>query len=367
MKRFLILLTVGCFLYPITNYGAETAQTRLYCESLRFHEGTLYGGTLDISTLGGPPYNGELMYYSGSTWYSGLVLVWSGMGDSGTIYVNLPSAVDANNDGFDDFFEVSQGVANKVTSGTYSTGTYYSGTLNATWNRTAGSKDGTCVLALYDDYWGPLGNCTCPFELLEYTGPLTYTPGSNTVSATVSLTQNGNSANTLKGPIVFTKSSTDRFNTLNNQPGVWTNAALQTLSFDSEVFSRHTPTWPTNYAGYVFFSDGDRSTASPDYQVWVLSLNDTNDVNANGIPDFSDNPASVTPPRAPHLSLTFGSTNLLLTVSGSVGHTNQIQQIASLSTTNWLTTQSFLQTNDPQMVSLPLPAGTPKFWRVVAQ
>ena len=90
---------------------------------------------------------------------------------------------------------------------------------------------------------------TCPFTLLEYTGPLTYTPGSNTVSAAVSLTQTGNPANTLKGPIVFMKSSTDRFNTLTNQPGIWTNAALQTLSFDSEIFSRGIPTWPTNYVG----------------------------------------------------------------------------------------------------------------------
>ena len=110
-----------------------------------------------------------------------------------------------------------------------------------------------------------------------------------------------------------------------------------------------------------------RSTASPDYQLWVLSINDTNDANANGIPDFSDNPASVTPPRAPHLSLALGSTNLLLTVSGTVGHTNQIQQISSLASTNWQIAQSFLQTNDPQVVSLPLPSGSPKFWRVVAR
>ncbi len=60
-------------------------------------------------------------------------------------------------------------------------------------------------------------------------------------------------------------------------------------------------------------------------------------------------------------------TNLLLTISGSVGHTNQIQEIGSLTSTNWLTTQSFMLTNDPQVVSLPLPAGTVKFWRVVAQ
>jgi hypothetical protein len=147
---------------------------------------------------------------------------------------------------------------------------------------------------------------------------------------------------------------------------VWTNAASQTLSFTSKVFSRNT-SLHTNYAGNVFFADGDPSTASPDYQPWVLSIDDTNDANANGIPDFSDDPASVTPPRAPHLSLTLGSTNLLLTISGSVGHTNQIQEIGSLTSTNWQMTQSFLLTNDPQVVSLPLPAGTPKFWRVVAQ
>ncbi len=142
---------------------------------------------------------------------------------------------------------------------------------------------------------------------------------------------------------------------------------MQTLSFDSEIFSRQIPTWPTNYAGYVFFADGDPGTASPDYQLWVLSIDDTNDANANGIPDFSDDPAGVTPPRVPQLSLVLGSTNLLLKISGDTGHTNQIQAISALTSTNWLTTQSFLQTNDPQVVSLPLPTGTPKFWRVVAQ
>lgn len=371
MRRFLILLTAGCFLHPITNYGAETAQGRAYCMSLRFQQGTTYGGTLNLSTIGGPPYNGELVPtfssdVSGNPWGSGLALVWSGMGDGGSIYVNLPLGTDANNDGYDDFFEVSQGVSNASSSGNYSTSTYFSGTVSATWNRAAGSASGTCALYLYDDLWGSLGTYNCPFTLMEYTGPLTYTPGSNSVSAAVNLAQTGNSANTLRGPIVFTKSSTDPFNTLTNQPGVWTNASSQILSFDNEIFSRQIPTWPTNYVGYVYFADGDPSTAAADYQLWVLSINDTNDANANGIPDFSDNPASVTPPRAPQLSLARGSTNLLLTVSGSVGHTNQILGISSLTSTNWQIAQSFVQTNDPQVVSLPLPSGSPKFWRVVA-
>ena len=132
------------------------------------------------------------------------------------IYVDLPLGVDVNGNGFDDFFEVSQGVSTAVTSGSYNTD-ISSGTVTATWSRSAGSKDGTCQLDLNDDTYGDLGTYTCPFTLLEYTGPLTYTPGSNTVSATISLTQTGNSANTLLGPVTFVKSSTDHFNTLTNQ------------------------------------------------------------------------------------------------------------------------------------------------------
>ena len=369
MRRFLILLTAGCFLHPITNYGAETAQGRAYCMSLRFQQGTTYGGTLNFSSTGGSPYNGELFPTfgdpSGNPWASYFFLNYGGYGTiPGIIYLNLPSFTDANSNGFDDFFEVSQGVSSG-TSGSEET-SLSSGSVTATWSRAAGSANGTCQLHFDDDTYGDLGTYNCPFTLMEYTGPLTYTPGSNSVSAAVNLAQTGNSANTLRGPIVFTKSSTDPFNTLTNQPGVWTNASSQILSFDNEIFSRQIPTWPTNYVGYVYFADGDPSTAASDYQLWVLSINDTNDANANGIPDFSDTPASVTPPRTPQLSLARGSTNLLLTVSGSVGHTNQILGISSLTSTNWQIAQSFVQTNDPQVVSLPLPSGSPKFWRVVA-
>ena len=59
------------------------------------------------------------MSYSGATWYSGLVLVWSGMPDSGAIYVDLPVIVDINDHFINGFWEVSQGLTNAVTSGTY--------------------------------------------------------------------------------------------------------------------------------------------------------------------------------------------------------------------------------------------------------
>jgi hypothetical protein len=371
MKQLLILLLVaGGLLYSATSQGMETARARLFCLSLQFQEGPGPSGSgtyLNLSSTGESPYNGELLPYSSSEWASYFFLYYGGFGTiPGTIYVSLPSFTDANSNGFDDFFEVSQGVSATVTSGSEYTG-ISSGTVTATWSRAAGSTNGTCQLDLNDDTYGDLGTYTCPFTLLEYTGSLTYTPGSNTVSAAIALTQTGNSASTLQGPIVFIKSITNRFNVLTNEPGVWTNAAGQTLSFTNEVFTRGIPTWPTNYAGYVFFADGDPSTAAPDYQLWELSIDDMNDANANGIPDFSDDPSAVTPPRAPVLAIALGSTNLLLSISGDTGHTNQIQEIGSLTSTNWQTTLSFLQTNDPQVISLPLPAETPEFWRVVAQ
>ena len=339
MKTLFLSFIAGWIFISTAAHGAETAQARLFCLSLQFQEGTAYGGdTLDLSSSSGTS-NGELPIYvdSGGNNY-GSDYFFLNDNVYGTIpgiihYVYLPAFTDANSNGFDDFFEVSQGVATIVTyNGYYETylsgSAFSSGDITATWSRAAGSKDGTCVLNLNDDTYGDLGDYTCSFEVIEYTGPLTYAPGSNSVSANINLTQTGNSASTLQGPIVFDKSVTDRFNTLTNRPGIWTNAAIQTLDFDQEVFTRDV-NWPTNYAGYVFFADGDPNTADPDYQLWVLSIDDTNDANANGIPDFSDDPVGVTPPRPPQLALSQGATNLWLAISGDVGHTNLIQEISS--------------------------------------
>ena len=94
---------------------------------------------------------------------------------------------------------------------------------------------------------------------------------------------------------------------------------------------------------------------------------DTNDVNGNGIPDFSDDLAVVTPPRRPTLSLSLTSTNLLLRVSGDVGRTHFVQQASTPNATNWTTIQSLVLAQDPQELALPLPASSPRFWRALAQ
>src|SRR5437016_13670211 len=61
MKKLIVLLA-GFLLAPLMLPGAETAQARLYCLSLRFQQGKDEFGLshLDLSTLGLDSPNGEL-------------------------------------------------------------------------------------------------------------------------------------------------------------------------------------------------------------------------------------------------------------------------------------------------------------------
>jgi len=207
---------------------------------------------------------------------------------------------------------------------------------------------------------------TLPFEILEYKGPITYTPGTNTVNATFELKQTGNPTAVMNGPATFLKSATDRLNNLTLKAGVWTNESQQTLSYVDHLVSR-VQTWPTNYYGYLEFDDDNNPNTFYPYGIWMLSIDDLNDGNHNGTPDFSDDPGAGRLPRAPMLELVQTSTNVLLTVHGDTGYTHEIQQLSDLGSSNWQTATSVVVTLDPQTVSLPLSPGAVSFWRVRAR
>ena len=204
------------------------------------------------------------------------------------------------------------------------------------------------------------------FELTEYNGRLSYTPGSNTVYGSLSLT-NTNSMAILEGPVEFVKSSTNRFNRLTLQSVLLTNASQQTFDlYVPTTFLRRT-TLQTNYYGNVEFNDGDPNTFDDDYYSWMLSIDDLNDADHDGIPDFSDDLATVTPPRRPQLALAQGPTNFLLTLSGDLGRLHQVQETTNAASPDWQTVLSITLTNDPQTVSIPLPPTMTRFWRALAQ
>jgi hypothetical protein len=362
-------LWLAIFLGPVIGQAAGIAQARMYCFSPRFQQSDDEIGffTLNLTTLSFG-INGELafgVFGTGDSHSTFLILTDQLFGDEyeGAMALDVPAGGDANGNGYADFFEVAQSL-NATTSGAYDIDSIGNGLVSASWSRSAGSRLGVCVLTFQNTSFGNLV-FSPTFELLEYMGPLSYNPGSNTVSGTLNLTQTGNSANQMQGPVQFEKVSTNRFNLLVLQPGAWSNSTMQTLIFTNDLFLRDAD-WPTNYGGYLDFQDWDPNTPDPDYVIWGLSIDDTNDVNHNAIPDFSDDPQSALP-RRPLLSLALTSSNVLLTIHGDVGHLHQVQETLLLPATNWQTVASVTLTNDPQSISLSLSAAGSRLWRVLAQ
>lgn len=371
MKLYVYLLAGVVSLGPVAGQSAEIANATAFCYSLRFQRGIDPNGNyyLDFSSLNGS-VNGELapdFLASGYTHSAYLSLVDELLGEtlSGALALDVPDAGDANGDGFPDFFQVSQGVTNLPSSGAYNLTMYGNGSTTATWNRPAGSKDGTCVLRMNLMPFQPVA-FSFGFELLEYKGPLSYMPSKTNVNGSATLVQTGNASSTFNGAVHFVKSSTDRFNELTLQPGTWTNEVPLPVSYTTHLFSRDLR-WPTNYYGYLEFADNTTPGAFYPYGLWLLSIDDLNDVNHNGIPDFSDDPAGAGLPRQPRIELLPGTTNLVLTVHGDTGHVHEIQALSDLGTTNWQGVVSVTLTNDPQAVSLARPLGGLTLWRVRAQ
>ena len=371
MKLYCYLLAGVMFLCPFRSHSSETANATAFCYSLRFQRGIDPDGNyyLDLSSLNGS-LNGELaldFLNSGYSHSAYLSLVDELLGEtlSGAMALDVPTGGDANGDGFPDFFEVSQGVTNLPSSGSYDLTLYGSGSVTASWNRPAGSKDGICVLSMKLMPFQPVA-FTFGFEVLEYKGPLTYSPSNTSVSGSARLIQTGNPTSTFGGPVEFLKSTTDRFNELTLQPGTWTNELPMPVNFATHLFSRD-PRWPTNYYGYLEFTDTNYPSSFYPYGSWMLSIDDLNDANHNGIPDFSDDPAAGGLPRPPRIELVASATNLVLTLHGDVGHVHEIQTRSALTSTNWQPAATLTLTNDPQVVPLPLPAGGVAYWRIKAR
>ena len=361
-----ILIAVTLALLTFMNHSARaaaTANVRMYCLSIKFGHASAGGQnalySLDLTGIENG-INGELFPYSDTqpTHASNLILTDDLFDEQsfGAIYLSI-SDTDNNGDGFPDMFDTSQPFSG-TTTGTYNIPGVASGTVTAQWSRNADSSVGTCVLKLKN-----FGDFYHSFTILEYKGPLTYTPGTNVVTGNVDLALTDMPGVELHGPMQFTKIPEDPHNELTLASGAWTNNAAETYSFLSYPYPiTRDLSVLTNYYGGFEFDDGDLTTAEPDYYFWGLSIDDVNDADADGVPDFSDEPHQV--PRAPALSLSRDSGNFLLKISADVGQLCELQEASSVDAISWPTILSVTLTNDPQTISLPLSATGAKFWRV---
>ena len=188
---------------PLAGGATQTAQTTLFSRSLRFYQSIDESDSFSLNLSSSPNQN------NGESWVLSFIFLVQRRtrrlsGFSGPIFfdhyqggmdLTVPAAGDANGDGFDDFFQVAQGI-NATSSGTYSISGLGSGSVTASWSRDAAREPafaGSPFTTRPTETWLLSWGLMC-----WYTGPLTYTPGTNTVSGTVDLTQTGDPATTPK-------------------------------------------------------------------------------------------------------------------------------------------------------------------------
>ena len=272
------------------------------------------------------------------------------------INLGLPAYADANSNGVDDFYEVTQAVPDLPAAGVFEGLSGLPGTVSAVWHREAGSIAGTCRLHLRQTSGSLIlldVRFTNAFELTEYHGTMRYQTGSQTATGNASMEQVGGPGGSLAATLQFARTGPD---VLAVGPGTFTNANLQTLPFvGANALGRH----GMNYVGVIAFNDGDLTTQRPDFRYWYLAVADPNDANQNGVPDLSDTPV----PAAPTIALSRDVVGLQVRLLGAPGFTYVIEASTLVTPGSWSFAGSVTLTNVEGVVGIPPPSGICMVWR----
>ncbi len=339
------------------NLFAETAQVRLICRSLRFTPDD-HGSNESLAftvadTLEGVD-NGELgpRSFSETNTLSGFYRLLTPAETHKRIddaILALPPFRDVNGNGIPDFYESSLPVESFTTSGVFEDPRQNKGGISLTWSRPANSPTGACDIQFISS--ATLSIFSLPFTLLEYSGSLDYTNRNGTVTGTVDLRSG---TRRLRGPVSFQALDADH---LQGDVGAWAIDSREMPWTSEGLFQR----FGANYVANITFPDGEPDTALADYRIWMLLITDSNDTDGNGIPNLTGALKAVAPRLSIQLS---GGSSLFLSVQGTLNRLHEIQSSDQPGQPAWRTIQSFVLTNNPQVVALPFPTPAQGFFRV---
>ena len=175
---------------------------------------------------------------------------------------------DINNNGIDHVCEKSMSFNGSI-SGTWYTSSGLEPESSGTLTRNANSHHGT--YSITRPYGGSVFYLLGDFYVGTISGIINYLEKEKTFSITyTSKFEYQSSPATLETTYEILDQNRIRV----NAKGV----------FPSTVFTRNGNT----YSAVIELTDGDSSTSWPDYQKWLLLIEDTNDFDGDGIPDLSD-------------------------------------------------------------------------------
>ena len=348
----------------------NTAAVSLYCMSVRFEPGvySILGIDYVCELFSGfnPDYpNGELysrLADSGPTHVTSAVLTGPDLPMVGDLALDVPEQIDGDADGIPDFYEVERAIP----GGTVTQGLFFTegetGTVSATWERSAGSRLGQCVLAFTFPSVSPdpVFRFTHQIEVQQYDGLLRYVPSDGPVQGVVDLAQVDRAAGGLRGPIALLRSPTNS-NLLEFGESTWTDSGGRAVPVTGGIVEPDS-SYAMDYFGAMALTDGDLDTPEVDYEIFLMGIRDPNDVDRDGIPDLSDQ-GGVEPER-PRLRVAWSGGGVELTLSGPVGAAYELQGLVVVPSTNWQTIDTITLTSSNHVVHLAPPSAATAFWRL---
>ena len=266
---------------------ANTATVSGTCYSLEFDAASTYIGG-DLVEVYCTTYDGNLSTFHyvwvnngywfsqevkkiGSLYYTDYITVAGGyIDDYGKIVLNLNSP-DANGNGIDDVCEKSRSVNNSI-SGTWYSYDGSSGGISGGAYRGANFQSGSYSLAVMNTDVGtvPLSGI---FYVVTLSGTVNYTaysPGQKSIFLTYTVTSSSTESDSLASTYEIVDQDHIR--------------VMGVDFFPTTTFTRN----GTVYTADVVLTDGGQQTPWQDYEKWRLVIQDTNDLDGDGIPDLSD-------------------------------------------------------------------------------
>lgn len=349
---------------------ANDAQVIFNCASVRLHPATLkqlsLTYTLAATTAVDGTHNDEIGF-SDNPDSTGIYATTFVLTDPtlGAMDINgdldIPDS-DANLNGIADFFESDRAVVNAKSAGSLTLHhgmDAYPGTVDMTWNRSAGTASGTCTLRLLIPDFGVDLTFTPTFEIYDYRGTYRYHVQDTNVVGTLTLTRLG-AGGSQAGALLLTRIDQDELQfpafTQTNEVG----QVIQFYSSEDMGISLLRGGLRTNYFTVLCTDDGWPATAtSLEYEIWLIHVFDANDSDHDGIADLSGTPA---PSKAPGLAIHLGDQTLTIEITADPGRRATLEQSPTIGLANWTTSTTFTMTNAIQAIEVPR-AANPMFWR----
>lgn len=297
-KHFLTAsITAMLLLNPISLSAAtNTAQIRVHNDSIVLHPARiLFGGsqidilftTYDGNTAAFPLNDsGEVslelkpLAPGNNVYYTDYITLEDGsIDDWGYIKWTFPTT-DSDGDGLINMIDIDNSVSVSITGYVYSKDPNNNTTVTGVFTRQAGSSQGTFSGNFYDAYYKVNIPVTITWELIVYTGTLTY-DNVGTGDLSISMT-----SKPIFG-VTETVSNTIPLNRLLNGQSFTLNRTIfgSTMTLDSEI---EITLNNGVYSGTASVDDGFGRSSWSDYKTFHIEITDPNDWDGDSIPDLTD-------------------------------------------------------------------------------